>query len=122
MKVFIRPNEEGYIHEFSLSDIGNASEAEIENFDDFDIHYKSYKLVNGVITKDLDQLEVNRLEEQRQRIREQRDIECFPIINRGGLWYELLISQEKTELMEWYQAWLEATETLEIPMKPNWLK
>lgn len=56
-----------------------------------------------------------------ENIRSRRASECYPIINRGGLWYDMLTEQEKTELLEWYHAWLNATETLIIPEKPTWL-
>lgn len=56
-----------------------------------------------------------------KRLRRQRDVECFPIINRGALWYELRTEEEKNELREWYQKWLDVTETLVVPEKPNWL-
>ena len=55
-------------------------------------------------------------------IRSRRESECYPIINRGGLWYDLLTKAEKDELLEWYQAWLDAPETGIIPEKPSWLK
>lgn len=48
--------------------------------------------------------------------------ECFPIINRGFLWYDSLSSSQKQELREWYQAWLDVSETQIIPEKPTWLK
>ena len=50
-----------------------------------------------------------------------RDTECFPIINRGELWYKHLTDEQKEELDNWYNAWLEVTETKVIPTKPEWL-
>ena len=50
-----------------------------------------------------------------------RATECFPIVNRGIVWYNTLTSEQKEELNNWYQAWLDVTETLEIPQKPTWL-
>ena len=47
--------------------------------------------------------------------------ECFPVINRGKLWYNLLSASQLSELNAWYTAWLNAPETLEIPKKPEWL-
>ena len=55
-------------------------------------------------------------------IRSRRKSECYPIINRGGLWYDLLTKAEKDELLQWYQDWLDAPETGIIPEKPSWLK
>ncbi len=61
-------------------------------------------------------------EEIKDNFRQQREVECFPIINRGQLWYDGLTEEQKIELKKWYQAWLNVTETLEIPEKPSWLK
>ena len=61
-------------------------------------------------------------EKELLEIRMRREAECFPFINRGSLWYGFLTETQKQELQEWYQAWLNATETHEIPKKPNWLK
>lgn len=57
-----------------------------------------------------------------KHIRDIRTIECFPIINRGKPWYDTLNEEQKAELNEWYHKWLNATETLVIPKKPEWLK
>ena len=54
-------------------------------------------------------------------LREARERECFPIINRGKLWYDLLTFEQLSELRAWYKAWLDVTETLIIPTKPEWL-
>lgn len=56
------------------------------------------------------------------QLREQREVECFAIINRGVLWYNTLTEQQKLELDKWYKAWLDVTETMVIPEKPSWLK
>lgn len=55
-------------------------------------------------------------------LRKQREKECFPIINRGSLWYEKLSEEQDAELREWYQAWLDAPATLVIPDRPLWLE
>lgn len=60
------------------------------------------------------------LREQR-KLRQQRETECFPIINRGNLWYNKLTSAQLIELDNWYQSWLNAPETKQIPNKPEWL-
>lgn len=56
-----------------------------------------------------------------QNIRTRREIECFSVINRGQLWYNKLTDDQKNELPEWYQQWLDAPETGVIPKKPSWL-
>ena len=60
------------------------------------------------------------LEEKKNIIRKKRK-ECFAIINRGNAWYNTLSSIQKTELDAWYQEWLSATDTLNLPIKPDWL-
>lgn len=47
--------------------------------------------------------------------------ECFPIINRGKLWYDTLTPIQLGELKAWYHAWLDAPETLVYPKRPAWL-
>lgn len=54
-------------------------------------------------------------------LRVQREDECFPIINRGQLWYDNLSDDQLQELNEWYRAWLDVTETKTVPIKPSWL-
>ena len=61
--------------------------------------------------------ENNKFDELRRR----REVECFSIINRGQLWYNTLTEEQMVELKEWYIAWLNVTDTLIIPNKPNWL-
>ena len=62
-------------------------------------------------------------------LRSNRESDCFTIINRGELWYNKLTENQKQELSEWYQKWLDVTEETNkdengnyiIPEKPNWL-
>lgn len=60
-------------------------------------------------------------------IREQRQIECFAIINRGKLWYDTLTEEQVSELNVWYNEWLNLPNKytggeIIYPKKPNWLK
>ncbi len=55
-------------------------------------------------------------------LRGEREYDCFRIINRGKLWYDKLTEQQKKELQEWYEAWLDVTDTLTKPAKPDWIK
>lgn len=61
-------------------------------------------------------------EHKKDQLRIQREAECFPIINRGKLWYDSLSAEQLIELQEWYENWLNVTESMEIPTAPNWLK
>lgn len=56
----------------------------------------------------------------KEKIRKKREIICFPIINRGKLWYERLSNTQQGELREWYQKWLDAPETLVTPDDLYW--
>lgn len=63
--------------------------------------------------------------EQEQKVAEiryHREQKCFPVINRGEAWYRTLSDKQKEELQDWYQKWLDATETLIEPEPPEWLK
>lgn len=69
-------------------------------------------------------------------LRARREEECFSIINRGVLWYNLLTAEQQNELNVWYKEWLDITDTYReaielnpnldietiIPSKPIWLK
>jgi hypothetical protein len=61
-------------------------------------------------------------ENKLNQLRMKRENECFYIINRGSLWYDTLTDEQVEELKKWYRNWLDCTETLEIPEKPEWLK
>lgn len=67
------------------------------------------------------------LERKTQYWRHQREIVCFPIINRGTIWYNTLTQEQKDELSIWYQDWLDITVDINleempiIPEYPNWL-
>lgn len=80
------------------------------------------KIVRRISVDDFDSI-VQSLpaEKAKDALRQLREKECYPIINRGTLWYNLLSESQKVELKEWYQAWLDITETLVKPKKPNWL-
>lgn len=60
-------------------------------------------------------------EEFKNNLRAKREVECFKFINRGQLWYDTLTEEQKAELKKWYIAWLDVTDTLVVPNKPNWI-
>lgn len=80
----------------------------------FNYEIKDGQLVGRDKTEDIKNIEV-------ENIRSRREIECFPIINRGILWYEKLTISQREELSDWYNAWLDAPQTKKIPNKPDWL-
>lgn len=55
-----------------------------------------------------------------KELRRRRSLECFPIVNRGKLWYDLLTMEQEAELKQWYEDWLNVTETKVIPVRPRW--
>lgn len=56
-----------------------------------------------------------------KHLRELRAKVCFPVINRGKLWYDRLTPLQLGELKSWYQEWLDAPSTLVYPEAPSWL-
>jgi len=81
--------------------------------------HHAWKMVNGELINVRDQ--ETPVEEIIENIRNERDNEVFPIINRGPLWHETLTDQQRQELRQWYKAWLDAPKTLQMPTKPQWL-
>ena len=61
-------------------------------------------------------------EDKAAMYRKRRERICFPIINRGQLWYSRLTDEQRSELNAWYTAWLNVTETLDVPDKLAWLE
>ena len=59
---------------------------------------------------------------QADGLRAQRAAQCFPIVNRGALWYDKLTDEQKTELSAWYEAWLDAPQTGSAPDPLDWVK
>lgn len=50
-----------------------------------------------------------------------REVYCFPVVNRGKLWYDHLTLAQVSELNEWYEKWLDVTHTFAIPEEPSWI-
>lgn len=81
---------------------------------------KCFDLENNCVV-DYDNTEYSKRHEL-EELRAKRAVECFEIINRGQLWYDNLSDKQKEELKVWYKDWLDVTETLVEPQKPEWLK
>lgn len=118
-------DEDGYVKEYAL--IGKISNGQdFDNFpedlDDFKNNYQSYKLIDGILYKNEDRAEEFKVEEQKKILRNRRKTECFEYINRGSLWYNRLNKNQKEELEKWYDDWLNVTDTLNVPEKPQWIK
>lgn len=92
-----------------------------DDFGDFFINSAAYKIENGRLIKDNDELNKINDSNNINEIRKRRSSECFPIINRGELWYSLLTEDQIEELRVWYMAWLDAPQTKIIPEQPDWI-
>ena len=79
----------------------------------------AWKVVNGKLVEV--RYQETPEEEVLETFRQLREEICFPVINRGQLWYEGLSDKQKTELAKWYKAWLEVTKTKTEPKPPSWL-
>lgn len=88
--------------------------------------------IDGVITPVIEEVYVYRPfteEEIKENLRFERQMLCFEIINRGEIFWSYLwakysadeVLTKKQELMNWYHAWLNVTDTKSIPEKPYWL-
>lgn len=95
-------------------DVPYSTEAEFNK-----VFGKEKKFINGVLS-DIPYSE--KMERARYSLRKKRERDCFPIINRGKLWYDKLSDAQKSELDSWYTAWLNVTVTMSEPAKPTWLK
>ena len=122
MKVLL--NDNGFITNFAIvGDLIDGLEVQDPtNEEHFFDHFSSYRVVDGVVvfdeTKDIEV----KTEESMQEYRIRREKECFPIINRGKLWYDTLTDEQTSELNKWYHEWLDGTPTQTIPTRPTWLK
>jgi len=90
--------------------------------DDFEENAFFYKYEGGRFIFDPEYKSDLENDQRVVEIRRHREEICFPVINRGEAWYRTLSDKQKEELQDWYQKWLDATETLIEPEMPTWLK
>lgn len=116
-------DENGYVSSYafigSLVDGIEVPMPEDENH--FSDHFCAYTVEDGKLVFDEKQAAVLANKEMIDDIRHRRETECFPIVNRGQLWYDKLSKKKKEELEQWYQAWLDTTNTGVVPEKLAWL-
>ena len=122
--MFITIDKNGYVNSWSwaknspdMIEIDNAMIPEGWNDNAFD-----YKYVRGQLRYDVEGKAARDLEEKILRLKKDRELKCFPIINRGQLWYNTLTKRQLQELDKWYTEWLDAPQTLVEPQTPEWLK
>ena len=80
----------------------------------------AWRVVDGVLSQQRYQEDTS--EEIEARLRGLREELCFPIVNRGQLWYDTLDDNQLAELEVWYKEWLNAPRTRNEPVKPDWLE
>ena len=88
----------------------------------FNNSFTDYQYIDGKLIKDEAKAIITKTEHRIEELRGIRKTECFPVINRGSLWYSRLTEKQLNELNTWYDAWLNVTETLTVPERPDWLE
>ena len=115
--MYIKVNEEGKI--ISTCSIKADDSFIFTEADNFDFRNYNYYLTDDRIVA----VRIKTDEEELlDKLRYQREVECFSIINRGQFWLDTLTEEQRQELRVWYKAWLNVTETRVVPEKPSWLK
>lgn len=121
MKVLL--SDQGYVVSYALEgELLDAVEAaEPSDLSHFEEYFTAYRVQDGALVFDDAQAAEEQVETAKSAYRQRRQTECFPVINRGRLWYDTLTEDQLSELKTWYQAWLDGTNTQTIPEKPEWL-
>ena len=121
MKILIDENK--YLTCFCIdAELENGIEvAEPYDLESFIDIFRAYKYEDGNLILDEQKLQSVNDAHIADELRFKREKACFPIINRGELWYSRLTVGQKEELDAWYQAWLDVTDTKVLPDMPAWL-
>lgn len=116
-------DESGYITSYALEGelVNGIEAADLEDVEHFQRNFTAYRIRDSNLVFDEAQAKADNEKQAAEELRQRREHECFPVINRGQLWYEGLTAEQKAELAAWYQGWLDITETHTIPEKPAWL-
>ena len=87
MKVLL--NEQGYVESYALEgDLLDAVETEEpDDLSHFGEHFTAYQVRDGIMVFDDAQAAAEQAEAAKGAYRKRREVECFPVINRGQLWY-----------------------------------
>ena len=114
-------------HEYALNtdtlEVIKDSSDKYDFVPDFEINNSScYHIVDNHLEYDEYKANSNNNTILLMKLRQQRELDCFPIINRGQLWFEQLSEEQRIELSKWYRNWLDVTVTKIIPEKPDWIK
>jgi len=116
-------DESGYIVSYALEGnlVGGIDTTAPKDLEHFQNNFTAYRIRDGDLVFDEARAKTDSEKQAVEELRLRREQECFPIINRGQLWYESLTAEQNTELAAWYQGWLDVTETQTVPEKPVWL-
>ena len=130
VKLYVKLNGEGYITSIAVEpydghiETGMTMAQFISNHARRNVADGRHKFCNGQIIFD-GRAKRNRAaceEALKKELREERARICFPVVNRGTVWYKTLTEEQRAELESWYDAWLRVTETLVSPETPVWVK
>jgi len=128
-KLYIQVDVEGYITAVAQEAYDGHMETNLtmndfmEKYGNENVTDGSHKYINGEILSDggTERSRAIYNENLKAELRSRRSYECYPIVNRGQVWYDNLTPDQKLELSRWYEDWLNVTATLEVPAKPVWL-
>ena len=129
VKLYVKADDEGYITAIAVEgyegymETGMTMSQFIANYAHTNVTDGRHRYCNGQIVDDggTERSRAAYAETKKRELREERARICFPIVNRGAVWYKTLTEEQKTELERWYHAWLRVTETLAEPDTPAWL-
>lgn len=124
MKVYLDNEGYVYLHAEDYEDIPEGYKQVPDDsldIEHFFAHRNCYKWEKNTLVYHSEREAVVRNKILKDEIRMKREFECFPIINRGELWYKSLTESQLADLSKWYKSWLDAPETEMIPVKPNWI-
>ena len=120
MKIQIDKN--GYVENYVIVGESNVCNIEVEEPEGFSPDkFQAWKYDGEKLVHDMEQAQKIQNNYRKNEIRARREKECFSYVNRGTLWYNKLTPEQDIEFQNWYDAWLEAPETLIIPKKLEWL-
>ena len=115
-------DENGYISGFCIvGDNGGVEVDDPEDLDSFFTRFDKFKLVDGKLVFDEEKEKADQQDQELSDLRRRREEECFPVVNRGWIWYSCLTLSQWRELRSWYLDWLNVTETKEVPERPAWI-
>ena len=119
----IQIDENGYVKNYVIVGESSACDIEVHEPEGFSPdNFKAWKYDGDKLVYDGERAKALEIERNKDEIRFERQRVCFPVVNRGQFWYDTLTQNEKDEIREWYQKWLDAPETGIIPDDLDFIK